>query len=228
MARELQTRVLDLLEAVAETSLQRETCPAWLRRPGAAECGQRWPVIQVIYRDPTGGELPEVMPIRERRRLDAVLTSAGGTPRIVEIDEAQHFTRPRARTFAHYPAQTATAFDQHTWQRRAAAATAVRGGGWGRQCTPLFPDPGGRHLQRAFRDALADLLPEAHEWAPTLATRSITPRPRSRTRIRSTASSAYSQSLTSKSPIRVGTPLDCTLPLQPWRARTFSSLSGLQ
>lgn len=33
---------------------------------------------------------------------------------------------------------------------------------------PLFPDEGGRHLQRAFRDMLADLLPPARGWSPTL------------------------------------------------------------
>ncbi len=32
----------------------------------------------------------------------------------------------------------------------------------------LFPEAGGRHLQRAFRDALADLVPPEHGWAPTL------------------------------------------------------------
>jgi hypothetical protein len=41
-------------------------------------------------------------------------------------------------------------------------------GGWGRAKPPLFPEPGGRYLQRAFRDALADLLPSVHGWAPTL------------------------------------------------------------
>jgi hypothetical protein len=37
-----------------------------------------------------------------------------------------------------------------------------------RPCPPLFPDAGGRHLQRAFRDALADLVPLEHGWLPTL------------------------------------------------------------
>ena len=46
--------------------------------------------------------------------------------------------------------------------------TKLRGGGFGRACPPLFPDVGGRHLQRAYRDALADLLPQLHGWAPTL------------------------------------------------------------
>jgi hypothetical protein len=32
----------------------------------------------------------------------------------------------------------------------------------------LFPGEGGRHRQRAFRDALADLLPPVHDWLPTI------------------------------------------------------------
>jgi hypothetical protein len=36
------------------------------------------------------------------------------------------------------------------------------------QVLPLFPGPGGRHRQRAFRDALADLLAPEHGWLPTI------------------------------------------------------------
>ncbi|HXH78676.1 hypothetical protein [Nocardioides sp.] len=84
------------------------------------------------------------------------------------MDEIQHFTVPRARTIALYPDHVETAFDQGLWAARAAANTKQRGGGFARPCPPLFPEPGGRHTQRAFRDALADLLPGLHGWAPTL------------------------------------------------------------
>ena len=30
------------------------------------------------------------------------------------------------------------------------------------------PEVGGRHRQRAFRDALTDVLPTVHGWEPTL------------------------------------------------------------
>lgn len=42
------------------------------------------------------------------------------------------------------------------------------GGGFGKPKPPLFPGEGGRHRQRAFRDALADLLPPVHGWLPTI------------------------------------------------------------
>ena len=168
MPRQLQRRVLELVETAFDTTLQHETCPDWLKRPGRDDCGPLWPTVQAIYTGLTGQELPDVMPPRERRSLDAVLTHRDGTRRVVEVDEAQHFTPARARTLALYPRDTATAFDRAVWAQRAASTIRLPGGGFSRPCPPLFPGPGGRHLQRAFRDALADLLPALHGWAPTL------------------------------------------------------------
>lgn len=168
MPRQVQNRVLDLIETALDTSLTREVSPEWLKRPGPVECGDLWPTIQAIYADLTGRVLPDEMPPRERRSIDAVLIGTDGVPRIVEVDEVQHFTPPRARTIALYPDNTLMAFDRDTWATRAAANTKLRGGGFARPCPPLFPEPGGRHLQRAFRDSLADLLPGQHGWAPTL------------------------------------------------------------
>jgi hypothetical protein len=51
--------------------------PDWLQRPGAAEAGRRWRVLQRIYYELTAMELPEVMPPRERRTVDCVLQRRG-------------------------------------------------------------------------------------------------------------------------------------------------------
>jgi hypothetical protein len=160
--------VLDLIDEALGTTMTREVCPAWMRRPGRVECGGLWLTLQAIYADLTGGVLPDEMPSRERRSIDAVLTNHDGVARIVEIDEVQHFTPPRARTLALYPRGAETAFARSIWATRAEATTKVRGGGFARPCPPLFPDRGGRHFQRAYRDAVADLLPVQYGWAPTL------------------------------------------------------------
>jgi hypothetical protein len=78
------------------------------------------------------------MPPRERRAIDGLFGGRGQQWRIVEVDEAQHFNEFRAATLHWRPKP------------------------------PLFPMDGGRHRQRAFRDALADLLPSLHGFAPTL------------------------------------------------------------
>ena len=168
VARELQNRVLALAEEVLGQSIEREICPDWLIRPGKDECGSLWPTIQSIYTELTGTELPEVMRKVESRKLDAILVGPDDVSRVFEVDESQHFNPLRAATLRLYPSDTLTAFDREAWLTRSAAATKLRGGGFARAMPPLFPEAGGRHLQRAFRDALADLVPTVHGWAPTL------------------------------------------------------------
>lgn len=168
LARELQNRVLDLVQQATGITLQREVAPLWLMRPGRIETKQLWSTVSSIFNDLTHTDLPNVMPVRERRSIDAVLLGSDGRPRIVEVDEVQHFTPARSRTLALYPEGAETAFDRSEWARRSAAAIKLRGGGFGRACPPLFPELGGRHSQRAFRDALADLMPKLYGWAPTL------------------------------------------------------------
>jgi hypothetical protein len=44
----------------------------------------------------------------------------------------------------------------------------IRGGNFSKPKPPLFPMNGGRNYQRAFRDMLADVLPPARGWEPTI------------------------------------------------------------
>lgn len=142
--------------------------PAWLIRAGRAECHAAWPLIQNIYRDLEGRELPEALPPRERRTLDAVLQRTGEPPRILEVDETQHFNAHRTATLRAYPDDAPTAFPRKLWIERCEQKRQLEGGGFARPCPPLFDGSGGRHRQRAFRDALADLVPLEHGWLPTL------------------------------------------------------------
>jgi hypothetical protein len=106
VARELQNRVLVLVEEVLGQPLQRETCPDWLVRPGKDECGSYWPIVQFIYNELTGGALPEVMRKVESRKLDAVVVGPNDMSRVFEVDESKHFNPFRAATFRHYPSDT--------------------------------------------------------------------------------------------------------------------------
>jgi len=94
----------------------------------------------------------------------------GQRARILEFDDSQHFNRHRAATLRFYPQDVDVALSVDEWLRVSERSTRKLSttGGWGRAKPPLFPEPGRRHLQRASRDALADLLPSAHGWAPTL------------------------------------------------------------
>jgi hypothetical protein len=99
--------------------------------------------------------------------VDCVLRIDGQPPRIVEVDEKQHFNQYRAMTLK-MSAEVPVAFDRGEWIRRCEAKTELEGVGFGRPKPPLFPGEAGRHQQRAFRDALTDILPLSYGFHPTL------------------------------------------------------------
>ncbi|MEY9963356.1 hypothetical protein ABIA33_001389 [Streptacidiphilus sp. MAP12-16] len=128
-----------------------------------------WETVSAIYGSLTGLVLPEHAPVREWRSLDVVLTYADGQQQILEVGEQQHFTGARALTLEYYQATLKLGFDATQWQARSHARTGLEpGGGFAKPKPPLFPGDGGRHRQRAYRDALADLLPAEHGWLPTV------------------------------------------------------------
>ena len=167
MPRELEKEVLNLVRQVLGGTIE-QTTPEWLMRAGRTECGSRWSLICSIYLELTNQELPITMPPRESRRLDGILKSAEFAPRIIEVDEIQHFNRYRAATLRLYPQSTALAFDPKLWIERSEAKVRLEGGGFGKPKPPLFDLEWGRHRQRAFRDALCDILPPDHGFLPTL------------------------------------------------------------
>jgi hypothetical protein len=167
----LQHDVVSLLSDVLPhgSIVAVEAAPTWLVRPGRAECLDVWPLVQDVYRSLTDRALPEQMPERERRRLDAVITYPNGRQRVFEVDERQHFTSSRMITLGFYSGTVRTDFSVAAWLDRCHDLRGREpGGGFARPCPPLFPDAGGRHRQRAFRDFLADTLPIAHGWLPTM------------------------------------------------------------
>ena len=169
MARELQEQVLQVLEKALGRRVTRAPRPEWLSRPGRHECLTEWPRMRRVYRDLTDGmELPGTMPPKEWRELDGQFGGRGVPLRLVEIDEKQHFNEFRAKTLRLYPKQTRLGFPKDLWLTQSELRVARNGGGWGKPVPPLFPMAGGRHRQRAFRDALADLLPPLYGYAPTL------------------------------------------------------------
>lgn len=141
--------------------------PAWLMRPAEEECRDCWPLARSIYHELTRLDLPEMMPPRERRQVDAVLR-VGSESRILEVDETQHFNRFRALTLRHYPDDARVAFPIALWMEKSDRKLRLEGGGFGKPKPPLFPAENGRHMQRAFRDMLADLIPLEHGFAPIL------------------------------------------------------------
>jgi hypothetical protein len=166
VAGELQNAVVPLVARIVGAELI--ATPQWLLRPGPGECGAAWQTVCSIYHELTGLDLPNTMPSRETRRVDAVLNDGHAAPRILEVDETQHFNRYRAMTLRGYPSEVRVAFPIERWIEQSEKKTRLEGSGFGKPKPPLFPAEFGRHAQRAFRDMLADLLPPEHGWKPTL------------------------------------------------------------
>ncbi|MDB5973976.1 MAG: hypothetical protein JWR07_736 [Nevskia sp.] len=160
----IQKAVLDLVLKVTGGSIETAR-PDWLMQPGKAVSAKRWPLLRAMYHDLTGQDLPDVLPANNWRGLDG-LKLAGSAPRVIEVDEAPHFNNYRGMTLRRYPANWPLAFDIKVWIRKAHDEPKPSGGG--AKPVPLFPGDSGRHTQRAFRDALADILPLDHGYLPTL------------------------------------------------------------
>jgi hypothetical protein len=60
------------------------------------------------------------------------------------------------------------AFPTDRWIHECDRKTRPEADGFGKPKPPLFPAEYRRHMQRAFRDMLADLLPSEHGYLPTL------------------------------------------------------------
>lgn len=164
MPREIEKAAASVLTKICGPSL---TTPAWLVRPGQIECRDRWQLIREIYHRLTGLDLPDVMRRVERRTVDGVFNYRKRTF-VFELDEIQHFNVFRATTLLSYPSDAPLAFSKELWLERCSRKTRLEGGGFAKPKPPLFPGENGRHKQRAFRDALCDLVPPEHGYLPTL------------------------------------------------------------
>lgn len=166
--RDLERRVVELVTGILGATLM--PCrPSWLQSPGPDECHDRWPIAGEIYFALTNSDLPDQRPSRSKRTVDAVLDRPGQPPFILGVDEAQHFNVYREITLLNYPEHISVAFDVETWiaESRRHAGKRLRGGNFGGP-RPEFAFPDGRHRQRAFRDALTDLLPPLHGYGSTM------------------------------------------------------------
>jgi hypothetical protein len=85
----------------------------------------------------------------------------------IEVDEVQHFTSARLRTLERYPAGVPLGFDLAQYRDLVARWRAKGDKAYAHKVSKDFPAVGGRQAQRAYNDALRDLL------APTFTSRPV-------------------------------------------------------
>lgn len=77
---------------------------------------------------------------------------------IVEIDEIQHFTSARLQSFGLYPSGVRLGFDRLEYAHLVEKWRARGDSAFAHKVAADCPQPGGRQAQRAYNDALRDLL----------------------------------------------------------------------
>ena len=108
--------------------------------------------LSSIYRD-LGGDEPALLSKRGRSLpVDFVM----GESSLLELDEIQHFTSDRLRTFDHYSSGVHVGFDLDDYRAKI-ARWRDRADGYRRTKPAIgFSGSSGRRAQRAYYDALRD------------------------------------------------------------------------
>jgi hypothetical protein len=87
---------------------------------------------------------------------------------VIEVDEVQHFTTARLATFDYYPPDLALGFDIDEYRLLITRWRAKGDAAFAHRVSADFPQPGGRQAQRAYNDALRDLLAPTFTHHPAM------------------------------------------------------------
>lgn len=96
---------------------------------------------------------------------DLVHGPSGG---IVEVDEVQHFTTARLLTLDHYPESVPLGFEIGEYRRLIERWRPKGDRAFAHRVSTDFPRRGGRQAQRAYNDALRDLLAPTFTGLPVI------------------------------------------------------------
>jgi hypothetical protein len=164
---DLQQKVIRLISIVLKADAQATKSFPWLRNIHLSEdCGRHFPTIDRIFTELKGdhknAQVKRNMPIP----FDAYF--GGDYNFIIEFDEIQHFSTPRMRTLELYPRNIGLGFNLNQY-RRWCGTYRSEADQYRRTITPRdFNFDGGRTAQRAFFDAMKDLVPQMNGLRPTV------------------------------------------------------------
>lgn len=87
---------------------------------------------------------------------------------VIEVDEVQHFTSARLVTLDHYPADVPLGFALADYRSLVERWRPKGDRAYPHKVSVDFPQPGGRQAQRAYNDALRDLLAPSFTGHPVI------------------------------------------------------------
>ena len=91
-----------------------------------------------------------------------------GAGQLVEVDELQHFTTARTRALELYPAGAELGYDLDQYRRLCEHWHPKADKAFAHRTSADFPRTGGRQAQRAYNDALRDLLAPVFTGNPVI------------------------------------------------------------
>lgn len=167
---DVQRRVIEVVSEILECNADISARFAWLSNsPNRSDCNRHYDLVMRIFRELGGKALALETKRRIALRPDAFFGDKWNF--IVEFDEIQHFTRFRESTLQNYPSNLRLGFDRNRYIQlcRIHCDRAILKGPTGyRSPKQEFPFVNGRAAQRAFFDALRDLLPLDNGLNPTI------------------------------------------------------------
>lgn len=152
--RDCKTRLHELLTRLYPGACHKDHSFPWPSAPEAYRGVRMGEVLQRVF-DGLAAHRGYRDFVRTPRmpRCDYFIASPGF---ILEFDERQHFTRPRAVALSLYPADLRMGFSVAEWRRLCKVLCAED------------PTPPDRDERRAWYDSLRDLLPMMHGLRPTV------------------------------------------------------------
>lgn len=140
----------------------------WLNQRGhlgLPEAGQAaWPALDAIF-TALGGRHEEQAAKRLTPLPGDFVHVASGT--LIEIDESQHFTSFRLVSLDHYPDEVPVGFDRDAY-RKLCRVWAPRSDKYRKDKAAVGFGEAGRQRQRAYHDALRDLVSPAMGRPPVI------------------------------------------------------------
>jgi hypothetical protein len=164
--RDRQRLITDILATVLGQPPGNPSFGWMTNKQAEDDSGEPYVSLRAIFKALRGNA--EAHALKRERPLNCDASFGGSYNFIFEFDEIQHFSSFRLKTFDFYPQGLKLGYNLERYRdyckKHMVEANSYRQA----KTTDDFPFAGGRTAQRAYFDAVRDLLPPVHGLNPTL------------------------------------------------------------
>lgn len=164
--RDRQRLITDILATVLKEPPGNPSFGWMTNKQGGEESGEAYDALRAIFKTLRGNA--EAHALKRERPLNCDAYFGGTYNFIFEFDEVQHFSSFRLKTFQHYPEGLRLGYNLLRYKQYCMRFMVEANSYRQAKTTEDFPFAGGRTAQRAYFDAVKDVLPPLHGLNPTL------------------------------------------------------------